>query len=284
MKLHTPSALLGAILVSVLALVTAFAQPQIVIQPTPIGLTQAQKDVLDLLSVVYIDDCQSGPGYKTLRVEGANLQVVNGLGTTDTENGLGNILVGYQESQAIVCDRTGSHNVVGGLGNAYGSYGGLVMGLHNYVDAPRSAILSGTDNHIIGTASEAAIISGETNLVSGSRSVIVTGRFNFIDGNAAIGSGRWAAIVGGGGMGINGNTVEGSSSVVVGGNQHFVDVGAVSAIVVGGTSQNCMSTGSVIVGGFDNTTIGLNSVVSGGSMRTAVGQEDWVAGSLLEDN
>src|SRR5262245_29284569 len=42
------------------------------------------------------------------------LDAVNGLGATDTENGLGNIIVGYNEERDIHNVRTGSHNVVVG--------------------------------------------------------------------------------------------------------------------------------------------------------------------------
>lgn len=131
MKISLPSLLLGITLFLGIGAAVQY-------QESPLScdcLTQAQKDVLALLSVETLDDCISGPGYKTLRVTGANFQVVNGLGVTNTENGLGNLIVGYQENSSVVCDRTGSHNVVGGLGNAYGSYGGFVMGLHNYFES-----------------------------------------------------------------------------------------------------------------------------------------------------
>ena len=54
-------------------------------------------------------------------ITGANLRIVNGLGSTDTTNGLGNLIVGYNESRegSMECllvptacrdTRTGSHN------------------------------------------------------------------------------------------------------------------------------------------------------------------------------
>lgn len=266
MKLCIPSILLGFLLMTTLS----FRQ---VIQPIQI-LSPEQKAVLDLLSVEMIDDCQGGPGYKTLRVTGANFQVVNGLGTTDTENGLGNILVGYQESQAVVCDRTGSHNIVGGLGNAYGSYGGLVMGLHNYVDAGYSAILSGAENTIMTTPHTqtpmSAIIGGQWNTTTSDHCVVVGGGNNFIDGAAAIGSARWSVLVGGGGSSAsNGNLLQSSFSCLVGGNQNTI------------TSGNSVA---VLVGGQLNTVSGTAAVLSGGFQRSATGVHDWVSGSLLEDN
>jgi hypothetical protein len=45
-------------------------------------------------------------------ITGANLRIVNGLGTTDTANGLGNLIVGYNEPRGFQPEvRTGSHNV-----------------------------------------------------------------------------------------------------------------------------------------------------------------------------
>ena len=54
-------------------------------------------------------------------ITGANLRIVNGLGSTETTNGLGNLIVGYNELRNTQADptlppnvRTGSHNVVVG--------------------------------------------------------------------------------------------------------------------------------------------------------------------------
>jgi hypothetical protein len=49
-------------------------------------------------------------------ISGANLRIVNSLGSTDTRNGLGNLIVGYNEPRQFDLPdiRTGSHNVVVG--------------------------------------------------------------------------------------------------------------------------------------------------------------------------
>ena len=66
----------------------------------------------------------------TVRFKDVNVQIVNGLGATNgfpddpdsldpvqtTTNGLGNLIVGYQEMHPAGDDRTGSHNVVVGQG------------------------------------------------------------------------------------------------------------------------------------------------------------------------
>ncbi len=56
----------------------------------------------------------SQPQYRkpTVRVEGANLQVVSGPGATSgTVNGTGNLVVGYDEGTG---SQTGSHNLPAG--------------------------------------------------------------------------------------------------------------------------------------------------------------------------
>ena len=51
-------------------------------------------------------------GKPTIRVEGANLQVVSGPGATSgTVNGTGNLVVGYDEGTG---SQTGSHNLPAG--------------------------------------------------------------------------------------------------------------------------------------------------------------------------
>jgi hypothetical protein len=89
-------------------------------------------------------------------ITGANLHIVNGLGSTDCTddqgnpipncpNGLGNLIVGYNEERkdhdrfpeppVFLCEdrRTGSHNVVVGKGHNFSSFGGLVIGLFNEI-------------------------------------------------------------------------------------------------------------------------------------------------------
>src|SRR5262245_41212234 len=50
---------------------------------------------------------------QTVRVTGADLQIVNGTGTTASANGTGNLIVGYNDFDPDEpADRTGSHNLV----------------------------------------------------------------------------------------------------------------------------------------------------------------------------
>lgn len=75
--------------------------------------------------------------------EDCNVHVRNGLGGTHgTPNGLGNLVVGYDEGTG---SKSGSHNLVVGGGHAYPSTGGVVFGARNTVSFPRAVVAGGSD-------------------------------------------------------------------------------------------------------------------------------------------
>jgi trimeric autotransporter adhesin len=81
-----------------------------------------------------------------LFITGANLHILNGLGSTETGNGLGNLIVGYNEPRGDGDDRTGSHNIVVGQQQNFSSYGGLAAGFHNDILGPFASVTGGTAN------------------------------------------------------------------------------------------------------------------------------------------
>jgi hypothetical protein len=87
-------------------------------------------------------------------ISGANLYVNDGSGGTDGPvNGLGNVVIGYNELRgAGDDDRSGSHNLVFGSRNNYSSYGGLVGGLQAGTTTPFSISTVGTDIKLKTTA------------------------------------------------------------------------------------------------------------------------------------
>lgn len=92
--------------------------------------------------------------------KGVNVQVVNGTGTTNgAVNGLGNLIVGYNQPRdgADEIERTGSHNIIVGDGHDYKSYGGLVAGLSNTISGAYSSVSGGLRN----------VASGDYSAVSG---------------------------------------------------------------------------------------------------------------------
>jgi len=74
---------------------------------------------------------------KLLVLEGCNLQILNGRGKTSLTNGLGNIIVGYNEGDQCnlgkTCWRQGSHNLAVGPNHEFKSYGGIVAGQANAI-------------------------------------------------------------------------------------------------------------------------------------------------------
>jgi len=79
-------------------------------------------------------------------ISGANLYVNDGSGGTDGPvNGLGNVVIGYNELRGSGDDRSGSHNLVVGSKNNYSSYGGLVGGQEAQTSTPFSIATHGTN-------------------------------------------------------------------------------------------------------------------------------------------
>ena len=91
--------------------------------------------------------------------EGCNVHVRNGDGSTDTTNGLGNLIVGYAEGVGL--GRGGSHNLVIGQGHSYTSYGGLVAGSGNTVTGANASVVGGSLN--LASAANASVGGGRSN-------------------------------------------------------------------------------------------------------------------------
>ncbi len=213
----------------------------------------------------------------TLIFEGMNVQIVNGYGATNGHpgqkdelsplktnvNGLGNLIVGYNEKidtdsfedfldeDSVLSDKTGSHNIIVGHGHNYSSFGGLVAGWDNIVSSPYSTVSGGKYNH----ASEfcSTVGGGFLNVASGDYSAV---------------SGGYQQIA----SGDNSNVSGGFRNKATGFASH----------VSGGFSNIASGERSSINGGIANKAFGENSTVSGGGHREASGENDWVAGSLYE--
>jgi hypothetical protein len=87
----------------------------------PSGTTVARPasptDQQTLISLLpYLSYTPSGiDGKPTITVTGANLQIVDGSGSTSTVNGTGNLILGYDETPGT---QTGSHDMILGEKNA----------------------------------------------------------------------------------------------------------------------------------------------------------------------
>ena len=112
----------------------------------------------------------------------ANVYIQSGAGSTDAAvNGLGNLIVGYDEDDGDA--KSGSHNVVVGPNHSYSSYGGLVVGWGNEISGIYSAAIAGHYNRASGTYS--AVLGGHSNVASAYKGTVVGGHVNIASGEAA---------------------------------------------------------------------------------------------------
>ncbi len=110
-------------------------------------------------------------------ITGTNVHIVNGLGSTNTINGFGNLTVGYNARGNGSGDiRTGSHNIVAGDANSYSAYGGLVVGKGNTISDRYASISGGGFNTASGAFS--SVSGGNTNTASGNSASVSGGNMN----------------------------------------------------------------------------------------------------------
>lgn len=234
-----------------------------------------------------------------LVVSGANLQVVDGSGSTaGPPNGRGNLIVGYNEDdQAPAAVRTGSHNIIVGRENGYSSYGGLVAGFDNTVAAPMASVTGGNLNFASGAYSSvcggyaneasgeaAAVGGGDFNLAAGLDSSVSGGRYNdALDEATSVTGGSYnqatalMATVSGG----TANAASGAGSSVSGGTDN--EAAGLESSVSGGRSNLANDDRASVTGGYYNTASGMYSSVSGGNDREVTGLYDWRAGGSFQD-
>jgi hypothetical protein len=211
---------------------------------------------------------------KEIFITGANLHIVNGVGQTDcgTEeepipdcpNGLGNLIVGYNEPRGEGEEnrRTGSHNVVVGQGHNFSRFGGLVVGNFNTISGDFASVSGGQGN----------VASSVSSTVSGGAGNTASFLFSSISGgqqNTASGERSWV----GGGFS---NTASGTFASVSAG--YFSSASGAYASVSGGPNNIASGPDSSVSGGGGNTASGAGSSVSGGSFNTASGGASSVSG------
>ncbi len=190
-----------------------------------------------------------------------DVEIRDGLGSTATQNGKGNLIVGYNENENSFV-RTGSHNIVVGTGNGYSSWGGLVAGRTNQITNEWATVSGGQGNTASGIG--ASVSGGENNKATSNRASVSGGV-----GNHAIAS---DASVSGGAF----NTASGLTSNVSGGSSNIAS-GATSS-VSGGYQNTASELRSSVSGGLNNEASGENSSVSGGESNNASGDESSVTG------
>jgi hypothetical protein len=138
-----------------------------------------------------------------LVISGANVYIQNGEDVTDSANSKGNLILGYNESDALA-DHSGSHNLVLGVNNSFSSYAGFVGGERNAISGPFASVFTGE----LSTASGiyAAVVTGQRNSAAGQHNAVLGGR----DNSATF---RASAVVGG-----QDNTARNDVAVALGGD------------------------------------------------------------------
>jgi hypothetical protein len=251
-------------------------------------ITQLQTQLTNLIAINQYLSLQTVNGNNTVRFTGVNVQVVNGTGSTETSNGVGNLLIGYDEIRApaitamqcslgvdpvaftvvtnepqctaaggtwAINHKSGSHYLVIGSGNNYSRWGGAVIGLTNASNYDYASVTGGTAS--IASNLYATVSGGVSNRASGRYAAVAGGQSNDASGAAA-------SVVGG----VNNEaTFDGSS--VSGGENNLAS--AASASVSGGRFNTASGNGSSVTGGQRNVASGTRSTVSGGGNGTVAG-------------
>ena len=242
--------------------------------------------------------------------KGCNVHVQNGHGGTDSSNGVGNLIIGYNEIGGSGSPaRSGSHNVVIGPGHSYSSYGGLVTGWGNTVSGEYSSVSGGQFNKASGWT--ASVSGGSYNVASGYAASVSGGQDNTASGDFAIlpavpdcmttapGAGAVDDVIftgcdvhvqnGHGSTDSNnglGNLIigynehvgslirNGSHNVVIGSDHSYSSYGG----LVAGYSNTVSEAFASVSGGKNNTASGVAASVSGGYMNEASGDRASVSG------
>ncbi len=122
-----------------------------------------------------IDDVNKKATFDT-----ANVHVQSGLGQTappgptsndpPQTNGLGNLIIGYNETRTGTNIRSGSHNLIIGIGHNYSSHSGFVHGHTNEILGEFAGVFGGSGN--TASSSGAGVFGGSGNTASGSFSSV----------------------------------------------------------------------------------------------------------------
>ena len=163
----------------------------------------------------HIEVVTTPEGLQEVVITRANLRIVNGLGSTDCTddnsgqpildcpNGLGNLIVGYNERRDIGENiRAGSHNIVVGEQHNFSRFGGLVVGIGNTISGGAGHTAAGTWSSVSG------------------------GLFNVARGGSSSVSGGFGNVAGGGTSSVSGgrdNDAIGESSSVSGGQNRTAE-------------------------------------------------------------
>lgn len=171
----------------------------------------------------------------TLRFSAMNVQVVNGTGSTDSVNGLGNLIVGYNETNPDATnDRSGSHVIVVGTANQYSGYGGLLAGFVNHLSGNYASVTGGALNEASGLGTS----------VSGGIANHTEGQYTSVTGGIS-------------------NNARGFYNSITGGQENVTDEETLGATICGGVINFASGFWATVGGGYSRTASGDSDWVAG---------------------
>lgn len=201
--------------------------------------------VLDLDGLLSLT--QDDNGFDTVLFSGVNVQVVNGTGLTESANGQGNLVLGYNSAGPAFTDRIGSHNLILGDEQNYPHTGQVVTA--TIASAADLDISAGGDitssagaNHTVIVGQSRSLQIGEDDLIEIGASASVTVGANL---NTTVG-------------GDTGVSVAGDTALVTNGDinflsegETFLEVGDELTVSVGQASASLNKAGSIAIDGKD---------------------------------
>ena len=225
---------------------------------TAVALPASSADQQTLLSILpHITFATTGVGGKpTIKFTGINVQVLNGSGSTASDNGEGNLVIGYDERPG---GQTGSHNLVLGSGQAYVTYGSILAGTDNTVSG-HSSVTLGYQNAV--NAAYSSITGGRSGSATAAYSSIQGGYDNRATAN-------YGAVAGG--FNLAGTGSLGTAPAYCSTSGDFPEV-------TGGRSNQATGEDATVTGGQSNTASGTSAAVSGGEQSTASGEVTSISG------
>lgn len=221
---------------------------------------------------------------------GMNLQIVDGTGNTECThansfspdlfedcNGLGNLIIGYNEDPESAESRTGVHSLILGTDNDWTAFSNVTVGRGNAALQSYSTVTGGQLNTSSGLYS--SVTGGNQNTASNFAASVSGGRENVASGlNSSVtggtqgaAEGQVASVTGG-----QNNTASGNFASVTGGQDNTAS--QLRASVTGGQDNTASGVSSSVTGGNENTAIATDSSISGGQNNLASGLYSSISG------
>jgi hypothetical protein len=145
---------------------------------TPVQLPTAAADQQTLIDILpYVKFAKTGIGSKpTIYFNGVNLNLQKNVATAaGASDGTGNLVIG-KDWNPFYRARTGSDNLVAGIGHGWTSNGNVIGGAYNIAGGSGFNTMFGTQNTMSTGAGQASILGGAYNSVSATSATVAGGR------------------------------------------------------------------------------------------------------------